>query len=253
MKLHFLGTGTSTGIPVIGCRCRVCTSNNPHDRRLRTSALVETDAGTHILIDCGPDFREQMLHQEFTRLDALLITHEHYDHVGGIDDVRPFCKFGCVDIYGEEKPLQHLRERMPYCFKEHKYPGVPNIALHEICPTTSFLVKEQTVQPLRVMHGALPILGFRIGSMAYITDMKTFPSEELQKLNGVRTLVINGLRYEPHSSHQTIPEAISFSQSIGAAHTYLTHLCHHAGRHDELQAQMPAGIQIAYDGLTIDC
>lgn len=253
MKLHFLGTGTSTGIPVIGCRCDVCTSDDPHDRRLRTSALVETDAGTRILIDCGPDFREQMMHLSFGPIDALLVTHEHYDHVGGIDDLRPFCVFGQVDIYGEDQPLQHLRERMPYCFKEHKYPGVPNIALHNITPDAPFYVREQEVQPLRVMHGALPILGFRLGSLAYITDMKTFPAEELPKLRGIKTLVVNGLRFRAHNSHQTIPEAISFAQSIGAERTYLVHLCHHAGRHAELQKQMPEGVQVAYDGLTIDC
>lgn len=253
MKLHFLGTGTSTGIPVIGCDCDVCTSADPHDRRLRTSALVETDAGTRILIDCGPDFREQMLHQTFAPIDALLVTHEHYDHVGGIDDLRPFCVFGQVDIYGEDQPLQHLRERMPYCFKEHKYPGVPNIALHNISPATPFLIKEQEVVPLRVMHGALPILGFRIGSLAYITDMKTFPDEELPKLQGIRTLVVNGLRFTPHGSHQTIPDAIHFARLVKAERTYLVHLCHQAGRHAALEKQLPADVRVAYDGLTIDC
>jgi len=253
-KLRFLGTGTSTGVPQIGCTCSVCTSSDPRDRRLRTSALIETDYGTRLLIDCGPDFREQLLPVRFAPIHGVLITHEHYDHVGGIDDLRPFCIFGDINIFGEPLCLQHIRDRMPYCFVENKYPGVPNISLHTIAPGQPFFVREQAILPIRIMHGKLPILGFRIGQTAYITDMKGLPDngeEQRQQLKGIKTLIINGLRFTPHGSHQTIPDAIAFSREIGAAQTYLIHLCHRAGCHAALEAQLPQGIHVAYDGLEI--
>lgn len=253
MRLTFLGTGTSTGVPQVGCRCAVCTSSDVRDKRLRCSALLETEAGTHILIDCGPDFRQQMLSQTFRPIDGVLITHLHYDHVGGLDDLRPFSVFGEVNIYGEQSSLDHVRESMPYCFVTHKYPGVPNINLNLIQPRQSFYIKEQCVQPVRVMHGRLPILGFRFGNLAYITDMKTIEDDALDDLKGVRTLVVNGLRYEPHGSHQTIPDAIHLSEQIDAERTYLIHMSHQAGLHDEVQAKLPKGIFLAYDGLAIDC
>ena len=251
MKLIFLGTGTSTGVPQIGCSCRVCTSKDARDKRLRCSALLETEACTHILIDCGPDFRQQMLPQRFHSIDGVLITHKHYDHVGGLDDLRPFSVFGSVNIYGEQSSLDHVRESMPYCFVEHKYPGVPNINLISIQPGQDFYIKEQRVQPLRVMHGKMPILGFRFDELAYITDMKTIDDDWLRQLEGARTLVINGLRFEEHGSHQTIPDAIRLSDKIGAERTYLIHMSHHAGLHEEVQKKLPAGIFLAYDGLEI--
>lgn len=252
MHLTFLGTGTSTGVPQIGCTCDVCRSGDPHDKRLRTSAMLETEKGTRVLIDCGPDFRQQVLPLPFRPIDGVLITHQHYDHVAGLDDLRPFCAFGEVNVYGEAQTLQHVRESMPYPFAAHKYPGVPRLNL---CPVTvgrSFFIKELEIRPLRVMHGFLPILGYRFGPLAYITDMKTMPEETLQQLRGVTTLVVNGLRHKEHGSHQTIEDAIALSESLGSPRTWLIHFCHQAGRHADLVRQLPAHVRPAYDGLTIE-
>lgn len=251
MKLCFLGTGTSTGIPQIGCPCAVCRSESPFDKRLRASALIETDNGARILIDCGPDFRQQMLRQPFAVLDGVLITHEHYDHVGGIDDLRPYSIFGDVNIYAEDYCLKHLKQRLPYCFATIKYPGVPQLRLNEINPGIPFLIKETTVLPLRVMHGKLPILGFRIGDLTYLTDLTTLPDETLQQIQGTKILIVNGLRFEKHPTHQTIEDAIVLARHVKAEKTYITHLSHQAGLHEELVKRMPADIEIAYDGLTV--
>lgn len=253
MKLHFLGTGTSTGVPQIGCTCEVCTSTDFRDRRFRTSALVETDAGTRLLLDCGPDFRQQMLGVDFKPLHGVLITHEHYDHVGGLDDLRPFCVFGEINIYGDSLCLDRLRNRMPYCFAEQRYPGVPRLNLLPVSPNRPFTVREQTILPLRVMHGRLPILGYRIGSLAYITDMKTIPAETLAALQGVSTLVVNALRQEPHATHQTVTDAVRLAEQLGVNAAYLIHMSHHAGRHEALHGSLPKGMAPAYDGLTIEC
>lgn len=200
MKLTFLGTGTSTGVPQMGCSCPVCTSDDSRDHRLRTSALIETASGTRILIDCGPDFRQQMMTTDFRPLNGILITHEHYDHVGGIDDLRPFSVFGNVDIYADKLCALHLRERLPYCFAENKYPGVPNINLHAVKPGFPLQIADTTVIPFTVMHGKLPILGFRIGTLAYITDMSICPPQSIAYLRGIQTLVANALRLTPHPS-----------------------------------------------------
>lgn len=253
MRLRFLGTGTSTGVPQIGCRCAVCTSVDARDRRLRTSALLETDAGTRILFDCGPDFREQMLAIDFLPLDAVLITHEHYDHVGGIDDLRPFSVFAGLKIYAEPFCLQHLKERLPYCFAEHKYPGVPQLDLRPFEVGQAFRVKEQRVLPVRVMHGRLPIAGFRVGDLAYITDMSGASPADLAALEGISTLVVNGLRFEPHATHQTIDDAVALARRLAPSATYLIHMSHHAGLHAEVEAALPPGVHLAYDGLVIDC
>lgn len=288
MKITLLGTGTSCGVPQIGCTCAVCTSSDPHDRRLRCSALVEVD-GKRILIDCGPDFREQMLRTPFEPLDAVLITHEHYDHVGGLDDLRPYSIFGDVDVYAEPFCIQHLMERIPYCFtpKEKRYPGVPAINLLPLQPHEPVFIaqkrpmpmdekyvesamrakrkqvlekREQTlggdtpveVMPIRVMHGRLPIVGFRIGKLAYITDMLTIPEEEYAYLEGVDTLVVNALRHKPHPSHQTIEEAIQFAHRIGARETYFVHMSHHILPHAQEDAQLPPHFHLGYDGLVIE-
>ena len=251
MRVTLLGTGTSSGVPVIGCRCAVCTSDDPRDRRLRCSALVETET-TRVLIDCGPDFREQMLGQPFRRLDAVFVTHEHYDHVGGLDDLRPLCVFGDIDVYADAYACAHLRERIPYCFAEVKYPGVPNIVLHEMAPHETVQVGDIGVQSLRVMHGKLPILGFRIGKMAYITDMKSMDDEEVERLEGVEVLVCNGLRHAPHASHQTVEEACAFAQRVGSRETWLIHMCHHLDVHAVEDARLPEGVHLAYDGLVLE-
>lgn len=250
MRLTFLGTGTSTGVPEIGCTCPVCTSHDPRDHRLRVSALVETD-DSRILIDCGPDFREQMLQMPFDRIDGVLLTHEHYDHTGGIDDLRPFCRFGDIDIFADYMTCTHLRERLPYFFREVLYPGVPRLHFHSIEPYKSFNIGNTEVTPIQVMHGALPILGYRIGRMGFVTDMLTAPPESYTALQGVDILVINGLRHYAHGSHQTIDDAIAFSREVGARETYLIHMSHQAGLHADAETQFPAHVHMAYDGLVI--
>ncbi len=229
MKITILGSGTSTGVPEIGCKCPVCTSSDPRDNRLRCSGLVETE-GLRILIDCGPDFREQMIRlDDFKPLDGVLITHEHYDHVGGLDDLRPFCRFRDVPVYAEQYTAERLRQRIPYCFAEHLYPGVPRITLEEIVPGSPFVIgsperKKVEVTPLRVMHGRLPILGYRIGRMAWITDMLTMPESEYDLLQGLDVLVMNALRPQPHNTHQNLLTALENARRIGAGETYFIHM-----------------------------
>lgn len=247
MKVRILGTGTSTGVPQIGCTCEVCTSTDPRDKRLRCSALLEQD-GYRLLLDCGPDFRQQMLRIPFARLDAVLLTHEHYDHVAGIDDLRPYSVFGDVHIYADSLTVTDLKQRIPYCFVEHKYPGVPQLHLHVLQPHDSFDIGPFHILPLKVMHGRLPILGYRINNMAYITDMKSIPEEELFYLEGLDFLIINGLRHEPHNTHQTIEEAALFAEKIGAKQARIIHLSHHAHRHEVVNLTLPGNIQVGYDG-----
>lgn len=251
MRLTFLGTGTSKGIPEIGCTCPVCLSTDQRDKRLRVSALIETD-DTRILIDCGPDFREQMLRVPFKRIDGVLLTHEHYDHTGGIDDLRPFCRFGDIDIFSDRLTVAHLRERLPYFFREVLYPGVPVLHFHVIEPYVPFNIKEIEVMPLQVTHGKLPILGFRIGRLGFITDMTGAPEETLGQLRGVDVLIISALRYQKHGTHQTIDEAIAVARALGAKETYLIHMNHEAGLHADTEAQLPEHIHLSYDGLTIE-
>lgn len=252
MRLTFLGTGTSQGVPLIGCHCAVCTSSDPRDSRLRTSALVETDT-TRILIDCGPDFRQQMLRRPFRRIDAVLVTHSHYDHVGGLDDLRPYCRFGDIDIFADGISCRSLRHTFPYCFAHHLYPGVPKIHLHTARPHRTLQIGDIRVTPFTVMHDSLPILGYRFDNLAYITDMKYIKATELPYINGVPTLVENALRYTPsHHSHQTVDDAVRFAHSVGARRTYLVHACHDIGLQAELDEKLPEGIMQAYDGLTVE-
>ena len=248
MRLTFLGTGTSCGVPVIGCQCEVCKSTDPHDRRLRCSVLLESDT-TRLLIDCGPDFREQILPQPFRRIDGILITHAHYDHMGGMDDIRPYCQFGEINVYADPVARKGLLEMLPYCFAEHRYPGVPAIGLHEINAGNPFTIGDIEILPIRVMHGKLPILGYRFGKLAYITDMKTIENDQLALLDGVEILVVNALRFDkPHHSHQLVDDAIDFAKKVGARQTWLTHMCHDIGLHGEVNKQLPAHVQLAYDG-----
>lgn len=248
MKITFLGTGTSCGVPVIGCTCEVCSSSEPKDKRLRCSILVETET-TRLLVDCGPDFRQQILPQPFRRIDGILVTHAHYDHVGGMDDIRPYCKFGEINVYADPVACQGMLQMLPYCFAENRYPGVPAIGLHEIHAGEQMTIGDIDILPLRVMHGKLPILGFRFGRFAYITDMKTIEDSQADLLQGVEVLVVNALRFDrPHHSHQLVDDAVAFARSIGARRTLLTHLCHDIGLHDAVCDRLPEGIELAYDG-----
>ena len=255
MRLTFLGTGTSCGVPTIGCRCYTCTSTDPHDKRLRCSALVET-AETRLLIDCGPDLRQQIMNQPFRRIDGILITHAHYDHMGGMDDIRPYCQFGEINVYADPLACQGMLQMLPYCFAEHRYPGVPAIQLHEIRPHEPFHIGDIHIMPFQVMHHDLPILGYRLTSddadLTYITDMKTIDPAELDYLSGTRMLVVNALRHKPHHSHQTVNEAVDFAHLVGASQTWLIHSSHDIGRHAEVNAQLPSDIQLAYDGQVIE-
>lgn len=252
MKLTFLGTGTSVGVPTIGCTCRVCSSTDPHDKRLRASVLVES-GDTRVLVDCGPDFRQQMLGREFKKIDAVLLTHEHYDHVGGIDDLRPFCTFGEVGVYADGNTVGDLRRRIPYCFGESKYPGVPKINLSVVEPHRPFSIGSIDVLPIQVMHGKLPILGYRFGDLVYITDMKTIRKEEMEYLKGVKILIVNALRFSPeHHSHMTVNEAMEFIRMVSPEKTYFTHMGHDIGLHEEVNRQLPDDMDLAYDGQMIE-
>ena len=268
MRLTFLGTGTSCGVPTIGCQCHTCTSPDPRDKRLRCSALVETDR-TRLLIDCGPDFRTQIMPHPFRKIDGILVTHAHYDHMGGMDDVRPYCQFGEINVYADPLACKGMLEMLPYCFAENRYPGVPAIQLHEILPHEPFTIGDFRIIPFQVMHHSLPILGYRIEtltshhspltthhspltSLVYITDMKTIAPEEIPFVEHCDTLVVNALRPLPHHSHQTLGEAVSFAQRIGAPHTWLIHSSHDMPRHADINAQLPPDIQMAYDGQVID-
>lgn len=251
MRLTFLGTGTSCGVPTIGCRCYTCTSKDPHDKRLRCSALVETET-TRVLIDCGPDFRQQIMEQPFRKIDGILITHAHYDHMGGMDDIRPYCQFGEINVYADPVARKGLLQMLPYCFEEHRYPGVPAIQLHEIHKHMPFQIGDLEILPIEVMHHDLPILGYRIGKLAYITDMKTIDEGELDYLQNIDTLIVNALREKPHHSHQTLAEAVDFAKRIGARQTWLIHSSHDIGRHEEVNASLPSDIQMAYDGQVIE-
>lgn len=252
MRLRFLGTGTSGGVPILGCQCPVCQSTDPRDKRLRTSALLQTQHA-RILIDAGPDVRQQLLPLPFYPLDAVLITHIHYDHVAGIDDLRGFCIFGDQQIYASSKTCEQLRVTMPYCFAPKLYPGVPLLRLHPMRPHQAFRVKDVEVMPVEVIHGQVPILGYRIGTLAYITDMKCIEESELTYLQGVDTLVVNALRWEePHHSHMLVEEALEFIARIRPRVSYLVHVTHHIGFHDQAQARLPKNVFLAYDGLEIE-
>ena len=252
MKLTLLGTGTSQGIPVIGCDCAVCSSTDPRDKRLRCAALLETDTET-LVIDVGPDFRQQMLREGVTKLDAALITHDHNDHIIGLDDIRPFNfrQRSDLPVYAEPRVQKVLLQRFEYVFAENKYPGAPSVQLRSLNPDEVLKIGETEVQVVRVQHGNLPIVGFRFGDLAYLTDVKTLPEEELEKLRGLKILVTSALHHYPHHSHMNLEEATAFAQRVGAEQTYFIHLSHHAGRHAELEQTLPPNISLGYDGLSL--
>lgn len=250
MKLRFLGTGTSTGIPQIGCSCPVCQSADRRDRRLRCSVAI-TEGQQQILIDCSPDFRQQALMLPFRKIDGILFTHEHYDHTGGIDDLRPYSRFGPVDLYMEERLEDAVKKRLPYCFAEKRYGGIPNIRIQRIDSRHPFLIGEREVIPIRLLHYKLPILGFRIGNFAYLTDVKSISDTEYEKLRKLDTLVISSLRKTQHISHLSLAESLQIIDEIGPANAYLTHFSHEMGLHADLTEELPAGVYPAYDGLEI--
>jgi len=246
MDLVFLGSGTSTGVPQIGCKCNTCMSADSKDKRLRASVLI-TEGNNRILIDCGPDLRQQLLKNNVDSLTVILLTHDHYDHVGGLDDVRPL---GETQLYAEKRVLSVIRRNMPYCFVDEKYPGVPLIQLHEITEN-DFFIGDVMIQPIRVMHAKLPILGFRIGKVAYLTDIKTLEDRSIERLQGLDILVMSALRINKHISHLSLEEALEIAAKIGAHKTYFTHMSHDMGLHEVINKQLPPNIQLAYDGLKL--
>jgi len=252
LKITFLGTGTSQGVPVIGCRCAVCISEDEHDKRLRSSILVE-HGNQVVLIDTGPDFRQQMLRAGVSKMDAILYTHEHRDHIAGLDDIRAFnfIQRSSMDIYAEERVARALKSGFPYVFAEKKYPGVPQVMVHVIS-TDPFQIGELEIIPIRLMHYRLPVLGFRIGDFAYLTDGNYISAGEKEKLSGVRYLTVNALRREKHISHFTLSEAIRLIDEVNPEMGYLTHISHQMGRVAELERELPPGVMSAYDGLVLE-
>jgi len=251
LVVTFLGTGTSQGIPVLGSNHPVCLSTDPKDKRLRVSALVEYEGYT-ILIDCGPDFRAQMLANQITHIDAILYTHEHNDHTAGLDDIRPyFFKQGDIPIYAHKRVLDSLRKRFDYIFEsENKYPGAPSVVVNEI-QNVPFKFKELDIIPVNVMHNRVQVFGYRIADFVYLTDVKTIEEEEIEKLQGVKVLVINALRIEKHHSHFNLEDALEFINHVKPERAYIIHISHLMGFHEEVQAELPENVFLAYDNLKI--
>jgi phosphoribosyl 1,2-cyclic phosphate phosphodiesterase len=251
MKVTFLGTGTSQGVPVIACNCEVCKSDNPKDNRLRCSVYVETKQGNFV-IDTGPDFRQQMLRNNITKLDAVLYTHEHKDHTAGMDDIRAFNYFQQkhMDMYLTEQVEEALRREFAYVFAENKYPGIPLLNLRRITEHPFEMMGMQFI-PIPVSHYIMPVFGYRFGSFCYITDAKTINPKEFDKMQGLDVLVINALRRETHVSHLTLNEALEIIRKVKPKKAYLTHLSHQMGLHDEISRELPENVELAYDGLEI--
>ena len=251
IEIEFLGTGTSQGVPVVACNCRVCQSTNNKDKRLRSSVYVKV-YNAHILIDAGPDFRQQMLRSDIRLLDAILITHEHADHIFGLDDIRAFnwIQSKPMDIYVEERVQKSIKRVFDYVFAKFRYPGIPEMDLH-IIKNETFFVHEIPVIPIRGLHHKLPVFGFRIGTFAYITDMKTIEKEELEKLKGLDILVLNALRQEEHISHFNLKEALELIKQLMPQRAYLTHISHQMGFYEEVMKLLPENVSLAYDGLKL--
>jgi len=253
LKITFLGTGTSQGIPIIGSTHPVCMSTDPRDKRLRVSILIEFE-GANYVIDCGPDFRQQMLMHNVNHLEALLFTHEHADHTAGLDDIRPFFfRQGDIPVYAHKRVIAELKKRFDYIFKtENRYPGAPAVAIQEVVNNNSFTINKLKVEPINVMHGNLQVFGYRFGNFAYLTDVKTISESEKAKLNDLDVLVVNALREEPHYSHFNLKEALAFVEEIQPKQTYFTHISHLLGFHAEVEANLPENIHLAYDGLQLE-
>jgi len=252
VKITFLGTGTSQGVPVIGCSCEICTSPDKHDKRLRSSIWIETPEAS-IVIDTGPDFRYQALRAKIHKLDAVVFTHGHKDHTAGMDDVRAYNFFQqkAMDIYASPETQSIIRREFAYIFDNPNYPGIPQITLHTIA-NEPFTINGLQLLPVRVLHYQLEVFGFRIGDFTYITDANYIAPEEMEKIKGSKVLVLNALRHEPHISHFTLEEAVAVAREAGAAQTYITHISHQLGLHDVLNQQLPQGMALAYDALQLD-
>lgn len=251
MRVTFLGTGTSSGVPMIACGCRVCTSTDPRDTRLRSSVMIETN-GVRIVIDTGPDFRYQMLRADVRELDAILFTHPHKDHIAGLDDVRAFNLFSgkAMDIYANSLTEEALRRDYYYAFTDTRYPGTPELDLHLI-GDEPFLASGIPVTPINVWHMKMPVLGFRIGNFTYITDANRIDEDEREKIKGSEVLVLNALRKEKHISHFNLDEAVGIVRDLGIPRAFFTHISHQLGLHDEVSRALPSGIEIAQDGLVL--
>lgn len=251
MKITFLGTGTSQGIPVIGSTHPVCLSNNPKDKRLRVSVLIEWETYSYV-IDCGPDFRQQMLRVNCNKIDGIVFTHEHSDHVLGLDDIRPFYfKQGDISIYAHKRVLKSLKKRFDYIFKtENKYPGAPSVSVNKL-KNKAFALGNLKVIPINGMHGKLQVFGYRFNDFAYLTDMKTVKDKEIEKLKNVKVLVVNALRHDLHHSHFNLEEALSFINKVKPEMAYITHISHLLGFHDDVEKKLPHNVFLAYDNLKI--
>ncbi|RNC90174.1 MAG: MBL fold metallo-hydrolase [Allomuricauda sp.] len=251
LQITFLGTGTSQGIPIIGNNHPVCLSDDPRDKRLRVSVLVQWK-GYNYVIDCGPDFRQQLLTHPIDKLDGILFTHEHADHTAGLDDIRPFFfKQGDIPLYADERVIASLHKRFYYFFLEERYPGVPKVDITPIEKNRRIDLNGLEVEPIEVMHNRLPILGFKIKGFVYLTDVKTVAADQLEKIKGAKVLVVNALREKPHESHLNLEEALNFASEVGAETTYFTHISHLLGFHAEVESKLPDGVHLAYDNLKI--
>ncbi len=253
MKITFLGTGTSQGIPFIGCDCPVCTSANKKDTRLRCAVWIET-ANASIVIDSGPDFRYQMLRANVRKLDAIIFTHGHKDHIAGLDDIRPYNFFEKkpVEVYATAETQETLKREFSYIFSLPTYPGIPQIEMNTINPDEPFTINGLTITPIKMLHYKLEVLGFRIGPFTYITDANYIAPEEIEKIKGSKAITLNALRHEPHISHYTLSEAIEVATDIAAEDTYFTHISHQLGLHDVVESGLPEGMHLAYDGLVLE-
>ncbi len=253
MKITFLGTGTSQGIPFIGCPCAVCTSPNKKDNRLRSAIWIEAN-GASIVIDSGPDFRYQMLRARVNKLDAIIFTHGHKDHIAGLDDIRAYNYFEQkpIPVYATGETQEALRREYAYIFTNVTYPGIPQIEMNTINAQDAFTINGVTITPIRVLHYKMEVLGFRIGDFSYITDANYIAPEELAKVGGSKAMVLNALRHEPHISHYTLAEAIDVAKSTGVPDTYFTHISHQLGLHDAVDSALPPGMHLAYDGLVLN-